>query len=61
VKARDFQGNSRCGLELHDVATGKIIDIGELTKDRDTATLHAEGSPSVYLFPDVCRVQIKAG
>ncbi len=61
VKARDFQGNSRCGLKLRDVATGKTIDIGELTKDTDTVTLHPEGSPLVYLVPDVCIVQIRAG
>ena len=61
VKARDFQGNSRCQLELHDVATGNIIDIGELTKDKDTVSLHAEGSPLVYLFPDACTVRISAG
>src|SRR5215211_2373414 len=61
VKARDFQGNSSCGLVLHDVATGKKVDIGTLTKDQDTVTLHPEGSPLVYLFPDVCIVQIRAG
>src|SRR5215212_7433045 len=61
VKARDFQGNSRCKLALHDVATGKTVDIGELTKDQDTVTLHPEGSRLVYLFPDVCIVQIRAG
>jgi len=61
VKARDFQGNARCGLVLHDVATGKKVDIGTLTKDQDTVTLHPEGSPLVYLFPDVCIVQIRAG
>jgi hypothetical protein len=61
VKARDFQGNSSCRLVLHDVATGKKVDIGTLTKDQDTVTLHPEGSPLVYLFPDVCIVQIRAG
>src|SRR5215211_4785743 len=61
VKARDFQGNASCGLVLHDVATGKKVDIGTLTKDQDTVTLHPEGSPLVYLFPDVCIVQIRAG
>jgi hypothetical protein len=61
VKVRDFRGNSRCDPELRDVATGEIKDFGELTKDKDTVTLHAEGSPLVYIFPDVCIVQVRAG
>ncbi len=59
--ARDFRGNSRCELTLRGVATGNTIDIGTLTKDRDTVTLRPEGSPLVYLYPDVCIVQIAAG
>src|SRR5215218_2487701 len=61
VKARDFHGNSSCELVLHDVATGKKVDIGTLTKDQDTVTLHPEGSPLVYLVPEFCTVQIRAG
>src|SRR5829696_3758272 len=61
VKARDFHGNSSCELELRDVATGKKVDIGTLTKDQDTVTLHPEGSPLVYLVPEFCTVQIRAG
>jgi hypothetical protein len=61
VKARDFHGNSSCELVLHDVATGKKVDIGTLTKDQDTVTLHPEGSPLVYLDPEFCTVQIRAG
>jgi hypothetical protein len=61
VKVRDFQGNSLCEPELRDIATGKIIDFRKLTKDMDTVTLHAEGSPLVYLYPDVCIVQVRAG
>jgi hypothetical protein len=61
VKVRDFQGNSGCEPELRDIATGNIIDFGKLTKEMDTVTLHPEGSPLVYLYPDVCIVQVRAG
>jgi hypothetical protein len=36
VKAKDFHGNARCDLELRDVATETVVDIGEQTS-RETA------------------------
>ena len=49
VRVKDFHGNARCDLELLDVATGTVVDIGELDKQKDSVTLQAQGRPLVYL------------
>ena len=36
VRVKDFHGNARCDLELRDVATGTVVDIGELDKQKDS-------------------------
>jgi hypothetical protein len=52
VRVKDFHGNSRCELELRDVATGTVVDIGELNKQKDSVTLQTQGRPQVYLVND---------
>ena len=61
VKVKDFHGNARCDLELRDVATETVVDIGELNKQTDNVTLQAQGRPLVYLVNDACAVQISPG
>jgi hypothetical protein len=61
VSVKDFHGNARCDLELRDVATGTIVDIGELNKQKDSATLQPQGRPLVYLVNDACGVQVSPG
>ena len=61
VKARNFHSSSSCVLKLRDVATGRILDTRELTKDKDTETLDPGGSPLVYLYPGYCTVRVSAG
>jgi hypothetical protein len=36
VGVKDFHGNARCDLELRDVATGTVVDIGELNMEKKT-------------------------
>jgi hypothetical protein len=61
VRVKDFHGNSRCELELRDVATGTVVDIGELNKQKDSVTLQTQGRPQVYLVNDACAVQVSPG
>jgi hypothetical protein len=61
VRVKDFHGNARCDLELRDVATGTVVDIGELNKQKDIVTLQPQGRPLVYLFSDACGVQVSPG
>ena len=61
VTIKDFHGNARCDLELRDAATGTIVDIGELNKQKDSVTLQPQGRPLVYLFNDACAVQVSPG
>ena len=58
VTIKDFHGNARCDLELRDVATGTVVDIGELNEQKDSVTLQPQGRPLVYLVNDACGVQI---
>jgi hypothetical protein len=60
IKVKDFHGNQRCALELRDVATGTVVDIGELNKQQDSVTLQPQGRPLVYLVNDLCTVQISS-
>jgi hypothetical protein len=61
VTIKDFHGNARCALELRDVATGTVVDIGELNKQKDSATLQPQGRPLVYLNNDACAVRVSPG
>jgi hypothetical protein len=61
VSVKDFHGNQRCALELLDVATGTVVDIGELSKQQDSVTLQPQGRPLVYLNNDACAVQVSPG
>jgi hypothetical protein len=61
VRVKDFHGNARCDLELRDVATGTIVDIGELNEQKDSVTLQPQGRPLVYLVNDACSVQVSPG
>jgi hypothetical protein len=61
LRVKDFHGNARCDLELLDVATGTVVDIGELNKQKDNVTLQPQGRPLVYLSNDACAVQISPG
>jgi hypothetical protein len=61
VRVKDFHGNQRCALELRDVATGTVVDIGELNTQQDSVTLQPQGRPLVYLFNDACAVEVSAG
>jgi TIR domain len=61
VTIKDFHGNARCALELRDVATGTVVDIGELNTQKDSVTLQPEGRPLVYLVNDTCGVQVSPG
>jgi hypothetical protein len=58
VRVKDFHGNQRCALELLDVATGTVVDIGELNQQKHNVTLQPQGRPLVYLFNDACAVQV---
>jgi hypothetical protein len=61
VRVKDFHGNGRCELELRDVASGAVVDIGELNKQKDSVTLRTQGRPQVYLVNDACAVQVSPG
>jgi TIR domain len=61
VRVKDFHGNARCDLQLRDVATGTVVDIGELNKQKDSVTLQPQGRPLVYLVNDACSVQVSPG
>jgi TIR domain len=61
VTIKDLHGNARCDLELRDVATGTVVDIGELNEQKDSVTLQPQGRPLVYLVNDACGVQISPG
>jgi hypothetical protein len=58
VRVKDFYGNARCDLELRDVATGTVVDIGQLSEQTESVTLRPQGRPQVYLFNDACAVQV---
>jgi hypothetical protein len=61
VSLKDFHANYRCRLELRDVATGTVVDIGELTAQQEKVTLRPQGRSLVYLVNDACAVQVSAG
>jgi len=61
VRVKDFHGNAGCKLELRDVATGTIVDIGELNKQKNSVTLQSQGRLQVYLVNDACAVQVSPG
>ena len=61
VRVKDFHGNARCDLELRDVVTGTVVDIGELNEQTDSVTLQPQGRTLVYLVNDACGVQVLAG
>ena len=61
VTIKDFRANVRCALELRDVATGTVVDIGELNKQKDSVTLQPQGRPLVFLVNDACAVQVSPG
>jgi hypothetical protein len=58
---KDFHGNARCALELRDVATGTVVDVGELNRQKDSVTPQPQGRPLVYLVNDACGVQVSPG
>jgi hypothetical protein len=43
------------------VATGTVVDIGELNEQKDSVTLDPQGRPLVYLVNDACGVQVSPG
>ena len=61
VSVIDLHGNQRCKLELRDVATGTVVDIGELNEQQDSVTLQPQGRSLVYLVNDACAVQVSPG
>jgi hypothetical protein len=61
VRVKDFHGNAGCKLELRDVATGDVVDIGELNKQNDSVTLQPQGRSQVYLVNGFCAVQVSPG
>jgi TIR domain len=61
VTIKDFRGSTVCALELRDVATGTVVDIGELNKQKDSVTLRPQGRPLVFLVNDACAVQVSPG
>jgi hypothetical protein len=61
VRVKDFHGNARCDLELRDVATGTVVDIGALNEQTDSVTLQPQGRPLIFLFNDACAVQVSPG
>jgi hypothetical protein len=61
VTIKDFRGSTVCALELRDVATGTVVDIGELNKQKDSVTLQPQGRPLVFLVNDACAVQVSPG
>ena len=61
VRVKDFHGDAQCKLQLLDVATGTVVDIGELNKQKDSVTLQPQGRPLVYLVNDACAVQVSPG
>ena len=61
VRVKDFHGDAQCKLQLRDVATGTVVDVGELNKQKDSVTLQPQGRPLVYLFNDACAVQVSPG
>lgn len=58
VRVKDFYGNARCDRELRDVATGTVVDIGQLSEQTESVTLQPQGRLQVYLFNDACAVQV---
>jgi hypothetical protein len=46
---------------LRDVATGTVVEIGELNEQKDSVTLQPQGRPLVYLVNDACGVQVAPG
>ncbi|MGY1680355.1 toll/interleukin-1 receptor domain-containing protein [Geodermatophilus sp. SYSU D01176] len=61
VRLEDLHGNARCDLELRDVATGTVLDIGELNEQTGSVTLQPQGRPLVFLVNDACAVQMSPG
>lgn len=61
VTLKDIHGNQRCSLQLRDVATGTIVDIGELTEQQTSVTLEPQGRPLVYLDNAACAVEVSSG
>jgi hypothetical protein len=61
VRVKDFHGNGRCELELRDVTSGTVVDIGELNEQKGSVTLQTQGRPQVYLVNDACAVQVSPG
>ena len=49
------------GDQLRAVATGTVVDIGELNKQTDRVTLQPQGRPLVYLVNDGCAGQVSPG
>ena len=61
VKAKNFHVSSGCGAEASRCRDRENLDIGELTEDKDAATLDPGSSALVYLYPGFCTVQCLAG
>jgi hypothetical protein len=61
VRVKDFHGDAQCKLQLLDVATGTVVDVGELNKQQDSVTLQPYGRRLVYLVPDACDVEVSPG
>jgi hypothetical protein len=61
VTVKDFHSNERCHLELLDVATGTVVDSGDLDQQHRSLTLQPFGRSLVYLNNDMCLVRVPAG
>jgi hypothetical protein len=61
VTVKDFHGNERCHLQLLDVATGTVVDSGDLDKQHRRLTLHPFGRSLVFLNNDSCLVRVSSG
>ena len=61
VQVTDFAGNTSCVLELHDAATGALLDAATAKPGAgSTQLLHPGSATKTYLYPDYCGVRISA-
>jgi hypothetical protein len=58
VRIRDNRGGS-CTLRLFD-PDGRELDLAQWSPGQGAVTLHAHGSPKVYLKDDDCAIEVAA-
>ena len=61
VQVTDFAGNTSCVLQLHDAATGALLDAATAKPGAGSSQLlHPGSATKTYLYPDYCGVRISA-